>query len=1096
MTKINYFLSLALVFSVGLSAQSDKFWATTNAKGLIPAINTTRAGFPTTYQLFELNAANLKSVLQTAPQRDLTKRQTGVIISIPNAAGTIEHFEMFEASNFAPGLQARYPNIRAYVGKGVENKGSILRISSGVKGVQGMILRDGASSEFIEKYAADQQVYAVYESQRTKGSLPWTCSTEDQALANDVAPQAMARQQMSNAGELRTLRLAQSVNAQYTTYFGGTVPDALEGINNTLTRVNGVDERDLAVHLELIENTDDVIYTNATTDPYSTPDNWNAEVQATLTAVIGNANYDIGHLFAVLPVPQGGGGNAGCVGCVCVNNQKGSGYTSPSDAIPMGDNFDIDYVVHEMGHQLGGSHSFSYANEGSGTNVEPGSGSTIMGYAGIVPGLNVQTHSDDYFVYANVIQIQQNLATKTCPVVTPILDSAPTVNAGPDYIMPYSTPFILTASGADEDGDALLYCWEGSDNVTATSTDDNSECSTTKASGPNWRTYDPTSSPSRFMPRIQSVVANNLTTTFGGFTSEAVSSVARDLNFAVTVRDISTGVGQTATDYMKVSVTTAAGPFLVTSPNTVVSYVAGSNQTVTWDVAGTTGNGVNTPTVDIYYSPTSAFNNLTLLASDVPNDGSEVVTIPTTTGSTNRIMVRGHNHIFYDISNANFTITAATSSFSVAFSGVAGEQHKNVCQGSTVTYTIPYNPLAGFTGTTTFSLAGQPAGSVVTFSPDNVTASGNVILSVTPPAGATVQLYSLVVTATSGSVVKTVPFYLDVKDGNFTGTTLISPANNATGQSVSPALTYTADAAATSYDVQIASDSAFTNIVASGTSLTTTFVAGGLAEGTTYYWRVQPKNEACQGTLSAVYSFQTGQTVCGATAATSPNVPKAISASGTPTVTSTITVGAGTPISRMTVTANITHSWVSDLTVKLTSPSGTQITLIQNPCDDQNNINNVTFDDLGGVPLCATNPAVTGLIRPTQLLSTFNGENPAGVWTLTVSDNTAGDGGSLTAWSLNICNEQPLGTAEQHLNDLAIYPNPNNGTFNVSFTPNQNEDVKIGVFDIRGRQIFNKGYVANGLFQQILDLGHPSSGVYLIQIENGGTRETRKIVVE
>lgn len=173
MTKINYFLILALAFTLGLSAQSDKFWAPANPNGLIPAAHTTRATFPSSYQLFELNVDNLQAVLQQAPKRDLTKRQTGIVITIPNAQGNLEHYEMFEASNFAPGLQARYPNIRAYVGKGLESKGSILRLSSGSNGFQAMILRDGASSEFIERYASNQPVYAVYQSQRTSGFYHW-----------------------------------------------------------------------------------------------------------------------------------------------------------------------------------------------------------------------------------------------------------------------------------------------------------------------------------------------------------------------------------------------------------------------------------------------------------------------------------------------------------------------------------------------------------------------------------------------------------------------------------------------------------------------------------------------------------------------------------------------------------------------------------------------------------------------------------------------------------------------------------------------------------------------------------------------------------
>jgi hypothetical protein len=223
-------------------------------------------------------------------------------------------------------------------------------------------------------------------------------------------------------------------------------------MNATMSRVNGVMEKDLALHLNIIANNTSVIYTNANTDPYSPGSTgsggaWNAELQGALTSTIGEGSYDIGHLFGA----SGGGGNAGCIGCVCVDGQKGSGFTSPSNNVPAGDTFDIDYVVHEMGHQLGGNHSFSYATEGTGVNVEPGSGSTIMGYAGIT-SYDVQAHSDAYYTYANIKQIQTNLNTKTCPVSTPITNNAipvitfptPTANTSSpatSFTIPKSTPY-------------------------------------------------------------------------------------------------------------------------------------------------------------------------------------------------------------------------------------------------------------------------------------------------------------------------------------------------------------------------------------------------------------------------------------------------------------------------------------------------------------------------------------------------------------------------------------------------------------------------------------------------------------------------------
>ncbi|HNP54793.1 MAG TPA: zinc-dependent metalloprotease family protein, partial [Ferruginibacter sp.] len=414
-----------------------------------------------------------------------------------------------------------------------------------------MVFRTESANEFIEAYSADHTVYAVFRSQHQAGqALPWSCSVQDQHVAMDLGRQIQLSGRVeSSAGQLKTMRLAQSVTAEYSNYFGATsaaqVSLVLAAVNNTLTRCNGVYEKDLALHLNLIANTTSVFYYSASTDPYSAAATgangaWNSELQTTLTSVIGEANYDIGHLFGA----SGGGGNAGCIGCVCTNGSKGSGYTSPADAIPTGDNFDIDYVVHEVGHQLGGNHTFSHANEGYGVNKEVGSGITIMGYAGIT-SQDVAPHSIAIYHQASIDQIQTNLAGKTCPVTTNIsANNATPVASVPaaSYTIPISTPFALTGSATDANaGDVLTYCWEQNDNAGSTQTGASSVASATKATGPNWLSFNPTTSPTRLCPKLSTLQAGLLITpTQGGdavANTEALSSVARTLNFRMTVRD-------------------------------------------------------------------------------------------------------------------------------------------------------------------------------------------------------------------------------------------------------------------------------------------------------------------------------------------------------------------------------------------------------------------------------------------------------------------------------------------------------------------------------------------------------------------------------
>jgi hypothetical protein len=326
-----------ILLNISVYSQKRMAWETTKQQNIVPLKQVQRLSFPKDFKLFDAQLGEIKAVLQSAPNR-LTSSSSNAIIVVPNANGGTERFQMFEFSNFAPELQAQFPNIRSYIGIGIDDKNAQIRMSLDESGIQAMIFRTGKRNEFIEPYSADGNVYAVYESSRAKGELPFTCSTVDTNISNSLQRQSLPSP-MSSSGELLLFRLALSCNGEYTAYFGGTVAGALAAMNATMTRVNGVFEKDLSIHMNLIANNSVLIYTNAGTDPYTTVGQWNTQLQNTLNTVIGNANYDIGHMFG----SNGGGGSAGCIGCVCVDGIKGSAKTSPSDGVPMGDTIDIDY---------------------------------------------------------------------------------------------------------------------------------------------------------------------------------------------------------------------------------------------------------------------------------------------------------------------------------------------------------------------------------------------------------------------------------------------------------------------------------------------------------------------------------------------------------------------------------------------------------------------------------------------------------------------------------------------------------------------------------------------------------------------------------
>ena len=628
-----------------VAAQKNNFWTPVNENVTAVSKIAQRESFPSNFALYSLNLEAFKTVLTTTPDRFLA--QEGVIITLPNAEGEMERFELFEASNFEPELQAQYPDIRSYVGIGIDDKKAQLRMSIDPKGVQTMIFRAGKKTEFMEPYSENGLIYASYVSSRQKGKMPFTCSTVDHSLSNRLSEEIDNQEVLASNGVLKTFRLALSCTGEYGTFHGGAA-GALAAMNATMTRVNGVFEKDLAVRLNIIANNNLVVYTNAATDPYSPAsgiNNWNSQLQSTLTSVIGEANYDIGHLFGA----TGGGGNAGCIGCVCVNGQKGSGITSPADGVPAGDLFDIDYVAHELGHQLGANHTFSEDIEGTGVNVEPGSGSTIMAYAGIT-NFNVQGNSDDYFTYRSILQIQSNLVNKACANNVTLNNPALTITNGGNWTIPNGTAYILTGTNPTNNPGAT-FTWEQNNSATAAVTGANSICYPTKPAGPNFRSLPPVSTPVRYMPAFSSVLNNNLTSTW-----ESVSTIGRTMAFTLTARDNIANGGQTNTVSASITVSANVGPFAVTSQNSSgVSWDQGSTQTIAWAVNNTT-TLVGSSNVDILLSTDGGLTFPTVLASNTPNDGTENITVPNIASQTCRIMIKPTGNIYYALNTVPFSI--------------------------------------------------------------------------------------------------------------------------------------------------------------------------------------------------------------------------------------------------------------------------------------------------------------------------------------------------------------------------------------------------------------------------------------------------------
>lgn len=1017
--------------------------------------------------LFDLDVNALKTALVGAPARSASAKLSSVILSLPNAEGQMERFRVYENSIMDPVLAAQYPDIKSYIGIGIDNPTSTAYFSSSPLGFKSMVLGADAQAVFIEPFSQDLTTYSVYKKSDKIASLShFECSVVDD-VQTTIDPSALRPN--ADDATLRTFRLAMSVTGEYTAYFGGTKALALAAINASMTRVNGVFEKDFAVRMVLIANTDAVIYTSASTDPYSAAaagagGAWNAELQSTLTSVIGEANYDVGHLFGA----SGGGGNAGCIGCVCVNGQKGSGFTSPNDGIPSGDNFDIDYVAHELGHQFGANHTFTTGNEGTGVHMEPGSGSTIMGYAGIT-SLDVQPHSDAYFHAVSIQQVTNNVKTKTCQTNTATGNSIPTVNAGLDYTVPKSTPYMLTGTATDANGDALTYNWEQFNNQTNTTAPN-----ATKTTGVNFRSYVSSTSPTRYFPRMQSVLAGATTTAGSELTVEALSSVARTLNFRLTVRDNRAGGSGNNSDDMIVTVNATAGPFTVSAPNTAVSYVGGSTQTVTWAVAGTTANGVNCANVDILISTNGGTTWSTLLAA-TPNDGTQAVTIPNTPGTTNRIMVKGTNHIFFDVSNTNFTITSgstdtvAPTAPTLAASGTTQTTTNLSWTGATdnvaVTGYDVYRgtTLLGSTASTTYAVSGLTASTAYTFTVRAKDAAGNVSAD-----SNTVSVTTLAPVADT-----TAPTAPTLSASGTTQTTTNLSWSGATD-----------NVGVTGYDVLR------NGVVIGSTTTATTFAVTGLTASTTYTFNVRAKDAAGNisvnsNTVSVTTSAVATVTYCTSSATNTNDERIGRVQLGTINNASTGTAGyenftaLSTNLVRSTAnTITITPTWTSTV-----YSEGYAVYIDYN----QNGV----FTDAGETVYTRAATTVTPVsgsftVPATALLGSTRMRVKMSYNATPTSSCGSFTYGQVEDYTVNITATARMEEANNAIS-FNLYPNPVKGdVLNIS---NLEVDSNYTIYNMIGQEL-GKGKIEN----QSIYVGSLTAGTYLVEVSNANGTTAKRFI--
>jgi hypothetical protein len=653
MKKNNFKLKLIipmLLMCFGLSAQNYiDLWKTASLNETVSKTKVFRNTVPQEFKLFTLNPVELNSLLATAPQRFTTP--SNAIIEFPTNNGEIQKFRVYEASVLDALLQAQYPTIRSYTAQGIDDPSAIARFSYSDSGLNVMISSANYGTIYIDPYTKDLNQYISYAT----NSLPEDSRSFECLVQDTLQDEVVLSPLNADDGKLRTYRLALACTGEYAQYHLNNqgIPSSatdevkkaavLTAMNTAMTRINGVFEKEVALTMVIIANNTEIIFLNAGSDPYT---NNNGGVmlgqnQSTINSIIGTANYDIGHVFST------GGGGIASLGSVC-GSSKAQGVTGLPQ--PIGDDFYINFVAHEMGHQFRANHTQNNScNRNNATSMEPGSASTIMGYAGICSP-NVQSDSDAYF---HAISIQEMwgfisiLGGSSCPVETDTGNAPPTADAGPNYTIPRTTPFILKGIATDPDTeDVLSHNWEQMDQQIGTMPPQN-----TSAFGPMFRSENSLISPNRYMPKLSTVLNGQTQTTW-----EVVPSVSRTMKFRYTVRDNVAGGSSSASDNTVITVDGDSGPFVVTSQNASTTWSPQSNETITWDVAGTDVAPVDSPNVDILFSTNGGQTYDVVIAEDIPNNGSAEISAPNLNTTSGRFMIISSNNIFYDINGGVITI--------------------------------------------------------------------------------------------------------------------------------------------------------------------------------------------------------------------------------------------------------------------------------------------------------------------------------------------------------------------------------------------------------------------------------------------------------
>ncbi|MBK9257394.1 MAG: T9SS type A sorting domain-containing protein [Saprospiraceae bacterium] len=1019
MTRILFFF-LFTTFSTCIISQS--FWNRVDESRLKTGRNQPDI-VPVKYETFSLANTDFKKYMESAPPEFSHERgQNSFLVDFPLPDGKTETFVVFQSPVMEEGLAERYPSIKSWKGYAVNDQNKVIRLDYGPNGFHGAIsTNDGLV--YIDPYTLGNiDNYIVYYTKDHISDLyrdRILCGADhEEHMHND------RRGTGSRSGEqekmfLRVYRLAMACTGEWGSR-RETVEKALADMVAMVNRANLIFEKELALRMVLVENNDKLIFLDPMTDPYTDADQGREILRqntGNINTRIGSANYDIGH---VLSVCFDVGGVAG--GSMCTSS-KGAGVTCHN-------NNNIESIVvrvlsHEMGHQMTASHTFNRCGETDqlalGTAFEPGSGSTIMSYAGSCGSDNLTFNNDDYFHSASLEQMlgfTNTLSTDAynCAEKIEINNYIPelTLPYVNGFTIPISTAFELTGEAYDENGDNMTYIWEQFDNGAS------APLGSPVGNSPLFRSLRPSATPTRFFPNVSRILSQNFSDV-----SELIPTYARSMTFRFVVRDNNPLGSAAAWQDMKFNVSDKAGPFKMIFPLYDERFRVGQKVNVKWDVAGTDQLPVDCKKVNIYLSFDSELRtghpNLVLLAKETPNDGEETIIIPNRLSTRVRVVIKAADNIFLTTSLAHSRIEVPVGP---AFFMDVEEYNQSSCLPENVEYRFSTAGFNGLDKNITFeTVSGLPEGAVVTFQPSEIAPGENASMYVDLSNVTGTDVYQILVRAyVEGGDTLERTLNLSVTSTDLDNVAGIFPENGKTNTTPTQIYRWTPKTYASGYELQVATSPDFkpANMVISQNTQNPIFQSALFLEKTTiYYWRVRSYNSCGFGQWSDVNVFSTEAFNC--FSVNSGPLSINISGSSTPSIESVLNVFQEGTVSNVIVKKiRGDHQRVGDLVGTLISPTGKEVLLWSRKCGTSKGFN-VTIDDLAiDFFQCPIN---TGRIyRPESPLSQFTGEPTRGGWKIRLDDKAPGEGGRLLEFNLEFCSSVAVKNPLLILNEEIVVP--------------------------------------------------------------------------